>query len=459
MTIADEQALANKNLLTLEEDGPIQMGFWVPNRLWATAKFLIPLREEIEAKREAGTLQPLTPVMAEFKEWVTTHAVYRMWVNSMIEQANAFVADLNRKTEAGIKYKDGDTLWIDGYDSFFETINEIITTSPGFNETAMVGTPINGFLAVGMGTEAGAALFHDTTFNEQFKKVLDAWNTFLKSPFSLDKLDIEEPDKKGSWISKRAHHAGVWHQMRHDKHLPGYGFDSWNSFFIRKFVPGARPFKGNPVTDINIGCETTPWAYRPTLSFESNFWLKTIDYSLLDIFGGRRQYAKLFQGGQAYQGFLSATHYHRWNAPLTGKLVRSWVEPGTYFAQRPLQGEDPGTWEGTESQPYLPQVAARAIFLFEHETCGYVGLVCVGMVEVSTCVIRPGFQIDEGAAPLSIDRGTEIGHFEFGGSTHMMLFQKDKVVLEKWAVEAKKHQNDKHPTHMGSVIARALKVP
>jgi phosphatidylserine decarboxylase len=444
-------------LLTLEEAGPIQMGFWVPNRVWATAKYLIPLRDHIARKRQAGTLAPLQPVMQDFKSWVTSNSVYRMWVNSMIEQANAFVAGQDAKTRKEIK-ADGDVLWIEGYDAFFEILNEIITTSPSFNDTAQVGTPMNGFLAVAMGTEAGAALFHDATFNGQFRTILNAWNTFLKSSPSLDKLDIHDPEKPGSWISAAAHKAGVWKQMVHDPHLPGYGYDSWNSFFIRQFVPGARPFKGNPETDIDIGCETTPWEYRNDVKLESRFWIKDVNYSLLDIFAGQAQWARLFEGGQLYQGFLSATHYHRWKAPLDGTLVRSWVQPGTYFAQRPAQGEDQGTWEGTESQPYLAHVAARAIFVFQHPQAGYVALVCIGMVEVSTCVIEPStFIVEEGANPVPITRGTEIGHFEFGGSTHMMIFQKDRVRLEVWARHAQKHQNDPNPTPMGSVIARVVR--
>jgi hypothetical protein len=111
---------------------------------------------------------------------------------------------------------------------------------------------------------------------------------------------------------------------------------------------------------------------------------------------------------------------------------------------------------GTESQPYLPQVATRAIFIFKHEKAGFVALICVGMVEVSTCVIRPGFEVPMGGAPLAITRGTEIGHFEFGGSTHMMLFQKDLVVLEDWAIHARRHRHQKNPTAMGSVIATVL---
>jgi phosphatidylserine decarboxylase len=444
------------NLLTLSDAGPIQMGFWVPNRVWATAKFLVPLRDLIAAKKEAGTLAPMRPELQQFKNWVTRHSVYRMWVMAMIEEANAFIGSVSEETREEIKDKDGDVVWIKDYDSLFEILNEIITTSPSFNTTTMVGTPMNGLLAVAMATEAGLALFHDHTFNLQFKNILNAWNTFLKSSDSLGKLDIDDPEKEGSWISQAAWEAGVWNQMVHDAKAPGYGYDSWNSFFLRKFVPGARPFYGDPALNIDIGCETTPWQYESNIALETDFWIKDVNYSLLDIFGGQKQWAKLFEGGQAYQGFLSATHYHRWQAPLNGTLVRSWVQPGTYFAQRPGQGENPGTWEGTESQPYLGHVASRAIFIFEHGECGYVALICIGMVEVSTCVIDSQYLVEEGDDPVSITWGSEIGHFEFGGSTHMMIFQPDRVRLEKWAINAVQHRNDPNPTPMGSIIATAI---
>jgi phosphatidylserine decarboxylase len=454
---ADQRKEVIAGCLTLEHAGPVQMGFWVPNRVWATAKFLIPLREHIAKKKAEGRYEPLQPVLQSFKQWVTANSVYRMWINTMIGQANDYIRTLPEETRKQIK-DDGDILWIEGYDSFFEILDEIITTSPSFNKTEMVGTPMNAFLAVAMGTEAGAALFHDATFNQQFKKVLDAWNSFLKSSASLDKLDIDHPEKEGSWISKVAWKAGVWKETEHDKKKPGYGFDSWNSFFIRKFVPGARPFTGDPKLQINIGCETTPWEHAKNLTLEDEFWVKDMRYSLLDLFAGQRQWATLFEGGQLYQGFLSATHYHRWHAPLDGELIRSWVQPGTYFAQRPGQGEDEGTWEGTESQPYLGHVAARAIFIFKHKACGYVALICIGMVEVSTCVISPStFMVEEGGKPVSITRGTEIGRFEFGGSTHMMIFQKDRVKFEDWAKNAVKHRHDENPMKMGSVIATAKK--
>jgi phosphatidylserine decarboxylase len=441
--------------VTLYRADPIQMGFWVPYRVWATVEFLLPLRDMIATKREAATLTRMCPEIVEFKRWIKAHSVYRMWVELMIDQANQFVETIDPDTKERIRYQDGNIVWIENFDSLFDMMNEIISTSPSFNATMMVGTPMNALLALSMATEAGSALFHDENFNLQLRKVLNAWNQYLKSRDSLDKLDIDNPEKEGSWISQAAWEAGVWDDMQHDRKKIGYGFNSWNDFFIRKFVNGARPFLGDPKTNINIGCETTPWQFEPCTNFETDFWVKEVNYSLVDLFAGQARWARLFDGGPVYQGFLSATYYHRWNAPIDGTLVRSWVQPGTYFAQRPGQGEVPGTWEGTESQAYLGHVATRAIFILKHQKCGYVALICIGMVEVSTCHIKPEFTVGEGDMPIHITRGTEIGHFEFGGSTHMMLFQKDKVDLEPWAIHALEHRGDKSPIPMGTVIAKS----
>mmetsp|Transcript_7309 Transcript_7309/g.6555 ORF Transcript_7309/g.6555 Transcript_7309/m.6555 type:complete len:458 (-) Transcript_7309:46-1419(-) len=447
--------LSHKQLLTLENAGPIQMGFWVPNRLWATAKYLIPLRKEIEYKRKSNTLKPFVIEVINFKEWVSSNSIFKMWFNLMIDQANDFISNIDEETRREIE-KDGDVIWIVSFDNFFEIVNEIITTSPAFNNTAQVGTPLNGLLAVSMATPAGIALFHNQEFNNEFKKVLNSWNSYLKSPASLDKLDITNPNKLGSWISHEAHQAGVWDQIVHDPTKPGYGFNSWNAFFIRNFVPGARPFHGSGDV-VNIGCETTPWQYANNLIYSNNFWIKDVNYSLIDLFGNNEKYAHHFIGGQLYQGFLSATHYHRWNSPIDGRIIRSWLQPGTYFAIRPNQGETPGTFEGTEAQPYLGHVATRAIFIFEHHLCGYIALLCIGMVEVSTCYIKSQYLVNEGDDPVSVQRGDEIGRFEFGGSTHIMIFQKDKVLLEQWAIDAIHHQTDQKPTPMGTIIAKPIR--
>jgi len=453
-------------LLTLMDEetdyDPIQMGFWVPNRIWATANFLLPLRDLIQARKEAGTLTPMTDTVAYFKDFITSNSIYRMYVNGMITESNLFLANASEKVRKEID-KDGDNDKVLSYDFLFDAINDIVTTSPSFNTGAMVGTPMNALLALCMGTGNGTALFHDSEFNQEMKKVLDSWNTYLKTPASLDKLDIDHPEKTGSWISKAAFHAGVWENMTYDETQQGYGFNSWNDFFTREFEKGARNFTGTP-SQICLGCETTPYQYANNLKDVTDFWVKSMPYSLLDIFGGQKELAKIFAGGQAYQGFLSATKYHRWRCPLDGELLASWVEPGTYFAQRPGQGEVAGTFEGTLSQPYLGHVATRAIFIFNSPDCGLVAMICIGMVEVSTCYIEPSKRLPLNLSVLlpppsiTVKKGDPLGKFEFGGSTHMLLFQKDSVILEEFARNASMNRNFKAPPiKMGTVVASPIK--
>jgi phosphatidylserine decarboxylase len=300
-----------------------------------------------------------------------------------------------------------------------------------------------------MATPSGLMLFHDALFASELKLVLEAWAKFLSSSASLDKLDVDDPEKPGSWISQRAHAAGVWQDTVHDPAVPAYGFTSWNDFFLRRFRPGARPFKGDPAVCVFSPCETLPWTSAQDLELRSQFWVKDNVFSLEDVLGSGRRWAALFAGGSLYQGFLSPDLYHRWHSPVDGELVRSWVEPGLYLAQRPGQGQGPGTWHGTRTQPYLAHVATRAICLFRHPACGYVAVVFVGMVEVSSCV--PRMLVSETDDPVPVRRGDEIGHFAFGGSSVVVLFQAARVRVSAWALQA----DGRGPVaKLGTILAR-----
>lgn len=80
-------------------------------------------------------------------------------------------------------------------------------------------------------------------------------------------------------------------------------------------------------------------------------------------------------------------------------------------------------------------------------------MVCIGMVEVSTCHINHKYRVTENHVPVDIKRGDDIGNFEFGGSTHALIFQKDRAKLAIWAENAKDFRNLAAPIQMGSVIA------
>ena len=73
----------------------------------------------------------------------------------------------------------------------------------------------------------------------------------------------------------------------------------------------------------------------------SNFWLKDNQYSLYDMFGvkDQKEVKKIvddhFVDGTVYQAYLSSWCYHRWHAPVSGTVIKSYKIEGMYFPVDP----------------------------------------------------------------------------------------------------------------------------
>ena len=76
--------------------------------------------------------------------------------------------------------------------------------------------------------------------------------------------------------------------------------------------------------------------------------------------------------------------------------------------------------EPMNSQSYLAHVAARAVILIEADNpvIGLMAFVAVGMSEVSSCLIGP--KVTPG---YHVGKGEELGYFQYGGSTHCLVFR------------------------------------
>ena len=72
------------------------------------------------------------------------------------------------------------------------------------------------------------------------------------------------------------------------------------------------------------------------------------------------------------------------------------------------------------SQSYLAHVAARGIIIIdtEVEELGYVAFVPIGMMDVSTV------DLEMIKGKERVTKGDNIGTFHFGGSTHLLIFEK-----------------------------------
>ncbi|ANF31859.1 hypothetical protein A0130_09385 [Leifsonia xyli] len=405
-------------MATATSDDPKRRGGWLPPEQDDLESWLDGRIERIGDDDDA----PLRhPVMQEFADLIDRDGIVRMYLTRMIEEVP--------------KNRNYSERHVTSVRQLLRLIDDVLTTAPEFSEGGMVTTPLTGILDWTMGTPSGMAAYRDPRVNAILKKVLDAWAAFLDSPASLSVLNASP---KG-WMSPAAREAVGIDQFQHDPDAPHWGFTSWNDFFTRRLRDGARPV-ADPDDDAVIvsACESTPYRISRDVARHSEFWIKSQPYSLQDMLADDEAVDR-FAGGTVYQGFLSALNYHRWHSPVAGTVVRAYVQPGTYFSEADSEGAD--AVEATVSQGYPAHVAARAIILIEADNpaIGLMAVVPVGMVEVSSCLIA-----DEIVPGHHVEKGDELGCFQFGGSTECLVFRPGAV--EEFALAALPQPGEKHPS-------------
>ena len=384
----------------------------------------------VEARGEGVQLHP---VIGEFRDLLAGDPVLRMYVEQMIAQ----VPETKPYTKRHLH----------SVEQLLRLVNEVLGMAPEFSADAMVMLPLGAILDWTMGTRAGFAVYRDPRMNVMIKKILTAWCEFLSSADSRYVLN----DSPSGWKSEAAQQAiGGIEQFEHDPDDEYWGFTSWNDFFTRRLATGARPVAA-PDDDAVVvsACESTPYGISVDVAGQDRFWIKSQPYSLRDMLAGDES-VDYFVGGTVYQAFLSATDYHRWHAPVAGTIVRAFTVDGTYYSEADSEGAD--AVEPQNSQAYLTHVAARAVFVIaaDNPAIGLVAFVPVGMSEVSSCLIddkmQPGYHVD---------KGEELGYFQFGGSTHCLVFRSGVVADFALAAVPQPHDPDAPLVRVRSKLAVA----
>ncbi|MFA6657530.1 MAG: phosphatidylserine decarboxylase family protein [Mesotoga sp.] len=346
------------------------------------------------------------PVIQEFQEIIEEDPVLFMLFNEMFEEipcSPEFQTDPAGNPQ------------IRSYVQMLNVMNEVLTQAPEFNKSELVGFPINAVINWAMGTPAGTTAFLNEKVNEQLKKILSQWAVFLGSPDSRYVLS-EDPEK--GWFGRDAMEAmpNFAEDFQCDPELPYYGFASWDDFFTRQYREGRRPVECPDDDSVIVNaCESAPYKIATDIQLQDRFWIKEQPYSLNHMLADD-PLTELFEGGTIYQAFLSALSYHRWHSPVSGRIVKTRLIDGSYYASALSAGFDSAS--PNESQAYIAQVASRALIFIEavNPDIGLMCIVFIGMAEVSSNEIT----VYEGQ---HVDKGDQLGMFHFGGSTHVLIFR------------------------------------
>jgi len=200
-------------------------------------------------------------------------------------------------------------------------------------------------------------------------------------------------------------------------------YPDFNSFFTRALRPEARPM----VQEAGQICCPDDGAISQLgdIQGEYIFQAKGHTYSLVELLGGSEERAKPYISGRFATTYLSPGDYHRVHMPLSGRLLETVYIPGRLFSVAP---------DYTESVTRLFARNERVACIFETEA-GLMAVVLVGAIFVGSIEtvwageITPprskGIKVTSYAASdnvIQLERGEELGRFNMGGSTIIVLF-------------------------------------
>lgn len=207
--------------------------------------------------------------------------------------------------------------------------------------------------------------------------------------------------------------------------VPAGGFRSFNEFFARTLKGGRRPISRPQDDSVVVSpADAIVNMIDDDLTLDRPLQVKTQRLSVRNLLDDS-PLADSFEGGTAVSCILMPTVYHRFHSPVNGQVVESNEDvAGAYFGiddfPRLLHGGNVGY--GYDYSVF--EHFRRGYLIIETATFGYVGMVPVGLNTIASVVFSERFKrVVAGDQPVPIDKGDEVGYFQYGGSLNILIFE------------------------------------
>ena len=194
--------------------------------------------------------------------------------------------------------------------------------------------------------------------------------------------------------------------------VPEGGFQSFNDFFTRHVKLGARFFPAElNVLGSPADCRIFAWQ---NLQNDLCIPVKGDQFTVAQLLGTEHaQLAELFTDGSLCVCRLCPADYHRFHFPDDGRFVASWPVKGRYHSVNPL---------ALNQNLNVFATNYREVSMVDFANFGQALFIEVGAFAVASIT-----QTNDGPVFM---RGEEKGYFSFGGSTIIMVFQKNHVFFD-----------------------------
>lgn len=196
-------------------------------------------------------------------------------------------------------------------------------------------------------------------------------------------------------------------------------YKTFNEFFFRKLKPGARPNEAPNDSRYSVSPADCRCTAFPTVGDATRLWIKGTNFSIAKLFNGNfegLELTDLYKPDRCSLAIfrLAPQDYHRFHCPVDGVIGKVKYIEGEYYTVNPM---------AIRSELDVFGENVRVIIPIKSKEFGTMVMVAVGAMMVGSTVLTVG-EGDE------VKRGDEIGYFKFGGSTVILLFEKNRVVFD-----------------------------
>lgn len=211
--------------------------------------------------------------------------------------------------------------------------------------------------------------------------------------------------------------------------LPLEGFKSFNEFFTRDLKPGTRPI--DDATDDAILVSPADGIINMIaneLELDTEIPTKGSMTMSLNALLDNSKYAEKFVGGSALALFLMPDNYHHYHSPTHGKIVESNERAGNKLFGMPdmldmINNGNPGY-----NKDYsVFEDFKHGYFIIQTKDYGFIAVVPIGLQTVGSVVFEDEYKKINSENPKQIYKGEKLGHFKYGGSTVLLIFEKGKL--------------------------------
>ena len=275
--------------------------------------------------------------------------------------------------------------------------------------------------------EPGEPATELTPLSAWIVKYSTQWGDYLDSLDSATHIRSFKNDPKFNWgeyMPPPSSHTGEedWRAYR-----------TFNQFFARHIKPGMRPIAGltdhnvivSPVDCTQVGVWRIDTNSRILVEQEKDGIIKAkgFEWSIHELLADSR-YADRFAGGVFTHGGLTTYDYHRFHAPVQGKVIETKIILGEAYLDvtvgQSIVGNRKVNVLSAQNGTGYQFVQTRGLVVLD-SPIGLVACLAIGMAQVSSVIITA-------EVGVTLHKGEELGYFQFGGSDFVMVFERSSNV-------------------------------